>query len=561
MGNIGTSYKQNAITGSYDVIVIGSGIGGLGVAALLTKHAGKRVLVLERHYTAGGFTHTFHRPGYEWDVGVHYVGDLLNPESQFRLLMDDVTDAQLEWSDMGEVYDRIIIGNDTYDFVKGREPFRERMQSYFPSEKQAIDRYLKEIDTTTRRAGLYFAEKTLPLMLSRCIGGLLRWPLLSKAKRTTLETLSSITNNKRLIGVLTAQYGDYGLPPSQSSFFIHASIVRHYLEGAAYPVGGSANIAKTILSVIEGGGGAVYTNAEVGQILVENNQAVGVRLADGHAVRAATIISDAGAYNTFQHMLPSSARLTQRFDGLASRQVPSCAHISLYVGLKQTASELGLTPTNLWVYPDDDHDGNFRRLTTGPDAPLAVAYISFPSAKDPDFEWRHPGRATLEIVSLAPYSWFEKWQGAPWKKRGAEYETLKARLTEQLLETLYTQLPQLRGKIDFHELSTPLTTSHFTGHPRGAIYGLAATPARYRERWLRPQTPLRNLYLTGTDICSLGIAGALFGGLLTASAIQGRYLGPKVAASAKASRTRSSREKAKSSQSNQANAARAQHSS
>jgi monoamine oxidase len=74
---VGSSCKQNSVPDEWDAIVIGSGIGGLGTAALLAKHGGKRVLVLERHYVAGGFTHTFHRPDYEWDVGVHYVGQVL----------------------------------------------------------------------------------------------------------------------------------------------------------------------------------------------------------------------------------------------------------------------------------------------------------------------------------------------------------------------------------------------------------------------------------------------------------------------------------------------------
>ena len=78
---VGTSYKQAEIAGDFDAIVIGSGMGGLTVAALLAKHGGKRVLVLERHYTAGGFTHSFRRPGYEWDVGVHYIGQVMDPAS------------------------------------------------------------------------------------------------------------------------------------------------------------------------------------------------------------------------------------------------------------------------------------------------------------------------------------------------------------------------------------------------------------------------------------------------------------------------------------------------
>src|SRR5262245_35525026 len=96
------SYRQQRPTGSYDAIIIGSGIGGLAAAALLAKHAGKRVLVLERHYAVGGFTHTFHRPGYEWDVGVHYIGDLAEGTIT-RALFDEITDGELQWADLGDV--------------------------------------------------------------------------------------------------------------------------------------------------------------------------------------------------------------------------------------------------------------------------------------------------------------------------------------------------------------------------------------------------------------------------------------------------------------------------
>ena len=137
---IGTSYKQHpGIDENWDAIVIGSGIGGLSVAATLSKLEGKRVLVLERHYTAGGFTHTFRRPGYEWDVGIHYIGGVSHPKAIARRLFDFLTDGELDWADMGEVYDRIILGDRAYDFVKGVEPFRAKMHEYFPSDKDAID--------------------------------------------------------------------------------------------------------------------------------------------------------------------------------------------------------------------------------------------------------------------------------------------------------------------------------------------------------------------------------------------------------------------------------------
>ncbi|HUH04931.1 MAG TPA: NAD(P)/FAD-dependent oxidoreductase [Kofleriaceae bacterium] len=525
---IGTSYKQNPITraraGSYDAIVIGSGLGGLTFAALAAKHAGKKVLVLERHYTAGGFTHVFHRKGYEWDVGVHYIGEVHKEGSLMRRLFDDITEAELEWADMGEVYDTIIIGDDRYELVAGRENFRRKLHGYFPARTAEIDEYIDRVRKTVGKGKNFFLEKALPNPLSRVIGPAMRWPLLREARKTTMEVMREITDDERLIAVLTGQYGDYGLPPSQSSWFVHCMIVQHYFGGGAYPVGGSARIAETILPVIEAAGGAVYTNAEVAEIVIEGGRAVGVKLLDGTLLRAPMIVSDAGLAVTYGRLLPRAVAAKHGLSAAVPGAPPSVAHVSLYLGLDATAAELGLSKSNLWIYPDQDHDGNVARFIADPEAPLPVAYVSFPSAKDPDFERRHPGKGTIEVITLAPYEWFQRYEGTKWGKRGAEYDALKQRLTDRLLAALLAQVPQLEGHIDHAELSTPLSTQNFAAHPHGEIYGLAHTPERFDTRWLRPQTPIRGLYLTGADICSCGIGGALFGGVLTASSAFRRNL-------------------------------------
>jgi all-trans-retinol 13,14-reductase len=97
---VGTPYKHFTGGDVFDAIVIGSGIGGLGTAGLLAKCATRRVLVLERHYTAGGLTHVFHRPGFEWDVGMHYVGQVHHAGSFPRVVFDYLTEGRLTWHPM-----------------------------------------------------------------------------------------------------------------------------------------------------------------------------------------------------------------------------------------------------------------------------------------------------------------------------------------------------------------------------------------------------------------------------------------------------------------------------
>ncbi len=522
---LGTSYKQHGIpSGAWDAIVIGSGLGGLTVASLLARHAHKRVLVLERHYTAGGFTHVFHRKGYEWDVGVHYVGDVHRPHTLLRRMFDHLTDGELAWESLGEVYDTIVIGEDRYDFVAGRDAFRARMHDYFPHERGAIDRYLAAIRTTAHHGQRFFLEKVLPPALAKVAGGALRWPARHDIRRTVRETLGSLTGDARLRGVLAGQYGDYGLPPAQASWFMHAMLVNHYLGGAAYPVGGASRIAATIMPSIEREGGAVITSAEVAEIVVVDGRARGVRLASGERIEAPLVISDAGVANTFGPLLSRDAAARAGVMPEVPGAPPSFSHVSLYVGLDADAPALGLTRANRWVYAHHDHDLAVSRYNDDPDAPLPVAYLSFPSAKDPDFARRHPGRATIEVIGVAPFAWFERWRDTPWHKRGADYEALKQRLTDRLLEVLVRECPSVASKIDHAELSSPLSTRHFANHPHGEIYGLSHTPARFAARHLRTHTPIKNLMLTGADICTAGIAGALLGGAITAAAITRKNL-------------------------------------
>jgi len=171
------SYKQLTLDTGWDAIVIGSGIGGLTAAALLSKHGGKRVLVLERHYTAGGYTHGFHRPGYEWDVGVHYIGDVQDESSPVRVAFDHLTDGALRWSPMPDVYDRFDIGGRMYEFPTGVERFQEQLIGYFPAEGAAIRGYVAAVNATRKASGLYFAEKAMPRPVARIAGGLMRGAL------------------------------------------------------------------------------------------------------------------------------------------------------------------------------------------------------------------------------------------------------------------------------------------------------------------------------------------------------------------------------------------------
>jgi all-trans-retinol 13,14-reductase len=333
--------------------------------------------------------------------------------------------------------------------------------------------------------------------------------------------LSELTSDPELIAVLTGQWGDLGLPPKRSSFVVQALITKHYLHGGFYPTGGAWRIAESILPRIRATGGEVFTYARVEEVLVREGRARGVRMADSHEIESPLVISDAGAINTFTRLLPAGIASEHGYERLLSTVKPSIGHLGVYIGLKGSAQELGLPKTNYWIYPGNDYDGDLDRFLANPHGPFPVVYLSFPSAKDPDFERRHPGRSTIEIVAPAPYEIFERWAASTWGKRGDDYEALKRSFGERLLEHLYDKLPQLRGRVDYWEVSTPLSMQHFCGYGRGELYGLDHDPERLRQGWLRPRTRIPGLWLTGQDVMSCGVAGAMMGGMASATSIAG----------------------------------------
>ena len=166
MKRTGYRYRPERAADRYDVIVIGSGIGGLACAALLAKF-GRKVCVLEQHYTAGGFTHSYEREGFEWDVGVHYIGEVHKPHNTLRRIFDVISDGRLQWAPMDAVYDRVIIGSRTVDFVAGRDNLAASLKSHFPEEADAIDAYLALVDRVARSAQKFYAGQAMPRMLAK----------------------------------------------------------------------------------------------------------------------------------------------------------------------------------------------------------------------------------------------------------------------------------------------------------------------------------------------------------------------------------------------------------
>ena len=517
-----TRYHSSVCDEKYDAIIIGSGIGGLCAAALLGIE-GKRVLVLEKHFKIGGWTHTFKRRDFEWDVGIHYIGQVNQLHSPVRKLFDIISDGHLKWSQMDDNYDRIIFPDKSYDFVAPRERFIENLVSYFPKEELAILKYMDLLDLVAKSSRPFFSQKALAGILDTISYPFMTRKFFKYSDKTTLDVLTSLTNNKKLIGVLTGQWGDYGLPPSRSSFAMHAFVARHYLNGGNYPTGTSRKIGETISDLIEKNGGSLYVNAPVRSIEINRGRATGVIMENNEIISAKTIISNAGVFNTVNRLLNHN-KSTSMLSNKIHKVKQTKSYVCLHLGLNKSAEDLGIKNTNLWIYPDYDHDKVVQNFIDNPESDFPVVYVSFPSAKDESWNKKNPNKATMEAITLSRMSWYKKWEHLNWKKRGMDYEEDKEQLSKRILNVVQKQVGGLRENIDYQELSTPLTVRDLANYTRGEMYGIDHSPERFRQRWLRPQSSIKNLYFVGQDITTVGVSSALFSGLLTASAVLGKNL-------------------------------------
>jgi all-trans-retinol 13,14-reductase len=510
-------------TPRYDIILIGSGMGALTVASLMAQMRGKKVLILERHFKAGGFTHSFKRQNFHWDVGIHYVGQM-EAGSQTRRLFDLVTQKQVSWQKMPELFEKFVYPDFTFDLYGNKERYINDLIERFPQEEKAIRQYFRD---TAKAANAYGMK-----MIGKCGGW---FKLLSsiltlfnspRLNLTTQEYLDRHFQNPQLKALLTSQWGTYGLPPAQSPFAIHSTIVQHYLEGAYYPVGGAGTIAASVQETVEANGGKVLLNREATEILIENGKAIGVRVRKVNAKEetfenyyAPVIVSNVGATATYLKLIPEDYPIAFR-ESLRRfvQKHASIANITLYVGFSEDPRKLGFQGENYWIYDSLNHNDTYnRRDETLEKGKPTFTYLSFPSLKDPQAKAH-----TAEIIAWADYDTFARWREQPWLKRDEEYKALKQRLSQELIDLVDRHYPGFAEIVEYRELSTPLTNEHFTGHNKGGIYGLAIAPERFEKEnaaWTEPKTPVPGLYLTGADLMMGGIVPAMMAGVFTVATL------------------------------------------
>ncbi len=498
----------------WDVIVLGSGIGGLGAAAALAR-LGRRVLLLEQHSVAGGLTQSFRRHEWTFAPGVHYIGGVgadPGPCGQFGRQLAWLTGDALQFAPLANPYDIIRLPGFEFGISHPEHAYREALHARFPTQHDAIEKWFDICKMAQQAALAMLAERGMPSWL---VWGLHLWhgsDIGHWAHLTLANTLAEVPD-PHLRAVLGARWGDYGALPDVAPLLEHALVETHYNAGAFYPVGGPARFSQTLVPVVTAAGGELRTGAEVQQILVTNGRVNGVTYEkDGvsHTEQTQHVISAMGVINTVACLDDSIAPSWQ--ESVHSLQ-PGLSYISLFLGMEGDIAAAGASKANTWIFESEDISRIWRNPADG-DSPLL--FVSFPSLKDPAYT----GKPTAEMIAPCDAQAFAPWMQLPDDQRPKQYLALKALIEQRLLAQFKRHFPDLASLVRSHELSTPVTQYRYVRSPNGAAYGVEMSEGRVMLPALRVRTPVQGLLLAGQDVTSPGIQPSFISGMMAAAAIE-----------------------------------------
>jgi all-trans-retinol 13,14-reductase len=502
----------------FDVIVLGSGMGGMTTAAALSR-LNHKVLLLEQAQTIGGLTHTFSREGFTWDVGLHYCG-LFGHEQFAGRILDWLSGGTIEFRSVGTVYD-VLHFPDGVDIPVGRpaDAYKMELNDQFPEHAEEIDAYFEALLAGEEAMRIVSTERALPEPFRSAHNWWNKRKIQRWCSRTTQEVIDDIVSDPRLAAVLSSQWGTYGGKPTEASFGMHALVMGHYLEGAAYPVGGASAIAAGLVPVIEAAGGCARAGTPVAAITIENGKAVGVRTSSGEEFRAPVIVSAVGADGTIRHLLPEDIRQQEWAREIGTFK-PSLCHFEIFIGFEGDILRHGATRANHWFY--ESWSTNDAIWSAAPDEPIPWMFVSFPSLKDPVHDPGPSQRHTGEAFVWTDWSTVSEFAGGGAERNPDAWNAFRQHVEARLMAFFASKFPALEPLIVHCELGTPLATARFTGHEKGGFYGVETTPRRFLSDAFNARTPVPGLFLSGQDIATPGIAGALLGGMLGAAAVDPR---------------------------------------
>ncbi len=489
----------------FDIVIIGSGMGGLICADILGRE-GYKVCVLEKNKQYGGCLQTYVRDRVIFDSGVHYIGGLGEGQNLYQVFKYLGLIDKLKLQKMDEdVFDKILIENDEkeYVFAQGYENFILHLVKDFPDEEKAVRLYCDKIKEVCSKFPLYNLRS----------GGNIneKTPVLEIEIKAFIE---SLTDNKKLQAVLVGNNMLYVLQKNKTPFYVHAMILNSYIESSWKCIDGGSEIGKFMVQNIRSHGGDIRRNTEVKKIVVDEGKVKSVELTDGSHVYGKHFISNMHPVRTLD-MIESNL-IKQAYKHRVKSLENSIGGFVVNVVFKKDSFRY-IKNNYYWhkegmIWDMVDHDES--------NWPLGYALFFSASSRSPDYA------ESMTLLAYMRYDEVKQWEKSlntvsNVEDRGPDYAAFKKRKAETILDCVEDKFPGLRDCIQTYYTATPLSYRDYVGNDDGSLYGIVKDYQNPLKTFISPRTKIPNLYLTGQNLNLHGILGATMSGLVTCTAFLG----------------------------------------
>jgi all-trans-retinol 13,14-reductase len=483
----------------YDVVIIGSGLGGLQCAYILSRE-GYNVCLIEKNQQLGGCLQTFRRNNVVFDTGMHYIGGMDEGQVLHNFFRYFKLAGKLKLKKLDEdSYDIVRFGGKEYRFAMGYERFSETMRSYFPREGEAIRQYIGKLQEISNSVDLYnmrdFSHQKARYLDYYGIG--------------INNYLDSITRDKTLKNVLLGTLPLYAGVKNRTPLYIPMIIHSSFIESAYRFIDGGSQISDLLAGYIRGNGGTILSRSEVTKFLFSSNSIKAVEVNHSDIIEGKNFISNIHPKTMLRLMGKAPIRPAYRKRIRSTEDTHGV--FSLYLAMKENAFKYinsnyyVFRSRNVWdarkYAPDELPKGYMMHISPGSlnsthaDAVIINTYMDWKEVKP----WEHTRVG----------------------QRGDNYTAFKQQKAEKLLDQLEMDFPGIRRKIGSYYTSTPLTYRDYTGTHKGSIYGILKDYNNPMKTMILPRTNLPNLFLTGQNINIHGVVGVTIGSILTCSELIG----------------------------------------
>lgn len=481
----------------YDVVIIGSGLGGLECGYILSKK-GYNVCILEKNSQIGGCLQTFKRRETFFDTGFHFVGGL-DEGQPLRKLFGYFDLLNLPWHRMDENgFAEVILDDKSYFLASGYERFVDTLVKDFPHQKKQLQDYIKVLKKTGENIGKSFLIKDHE-----------ENPSLPLFEKSAYKFLGETIDDPLLRNVISGSSLTMDLSADKLPLYVFAQINNSFIQSAWRLKGGGSLIADKLADSITQMGGTIRKNAKVTHMVEKNGEINVVEINNEEQIQAQHVISNIHPAATLA-LIPESQHIRNLYRKRITNLSNTFGVFTVHLKLKENTVQY--RNRNIFIYKNQQVWNVGSNLENG----LLKALVSYQVPEN------NTG-FTSNIDILFPINWQDvaKWKNTSVGRRGEEYIQFKQQKAEEYIDWVSNYIPNLKENIESYYTSTPLTYRDYTATWQGSSYGIQKDYNSILLTLLTPQTPIPNLLLTGQNLNLHGILGVTMTSFFTCARLVG----------------------------------------